>query len=407
VLCYLEGKTNAEAALHLGLPIGTIASRLAWARDRLRRRLTRRGIALSAGAFGALQAEASAGVVPAAALVGVTLRAAFAFASGRIAVGSISPHVISWTEGVLRAMFVTKIKIAVGLVLAIGLFGGGLAWKQSGGPGEGAARAEQQSGSRESPSQEQPVKPLKSKATTEEEERTTGKTSPRQENPAKPPKTKAQLEAEERAANKARQLADARDALQNAQAEYEEYDAKWSERIGKLGDETRQLLDAERGKLVDIDLRIKKLNKDQALADSRVANLSHELDREVIDEGRREILEKRLKTLKEESDRISNRLAQDEREREDLRRTIDSRRAEYERKAATLQRRRDLEVNRARTKVEAAAARLRHLEGFDFPQESPALKESVRDLYQRIETLERAVADLRKQIKQIEDRDSK
>ncbi len=36
VLCYLEGRTNDEAARHLGCPVGTIASRLATARARLR-----------------------------------------------------------------------------------------------------------------------------------------------------------------------------------------------------------------------------------------------------------------------------------------------------------------------------------------------------------------------------------
>src|SRR5262245_27142454 len=47
ILCYLEGRTNEEAARHLGCPTGTVLSRLAWARDRLRARLTRRGVTLS------------------------------------------------------------------------------------------------------------------------------------------------------------------------------------------------------------------------------------------------------------------------------------------------------------------------------------------------------------------------
>ena len=53
VLCYLDGKTNEEAARQLGCPLGTVLSRLSWARQRLRGRLARRGVALSAGALAA------------------------------------------------------------------------------------------------------------------------------------------------------------------------------------------------------------------------------------------------------------------------------------------------------------------------------------------------------------------
>jgi DNA-directed RNA polymerase specialized sigma24 family protein len=39
VLCYLQGQTNEEAARQLGCAPGTVFSRLARARDRLRSRL--------------------------------------------------------------------------------------------------------------------------------------------------------------------------------------------------------------------------------------------------------------------------------------------------------------------------------------------------------------------------------
>src|SRR4051794_33493570 len=48
VLCYLEGQTNAEAAGRLGCSRGSVATMLARARERVRRQLTRRGVALSA-----------------------------------------------------------------------------------------------------------------------------------------------------------------------------------------------------------------------------------------------------------------------------------------------------------------------------------------------------------------------
>ena len=51
VLCYLEGLTHEMAAEHLGWPVGSVRSRLAWARERLRVRLTRRGVASAALSF--------------------------------------------------------------------------------------------------------------------------------------------------------------------------------------------------------------------------------------------------------------------------------------------------------------------------------------------------------------------
>ena len=45
VLCYLEGLTHEEAAGQLGLPVGTVKVRLMRARERLRGRLIRRGLA--------------------------------------------------------------------------------------------------------------------------------------------------------------------------------------------------------------------------------------------------------------------------------------------------------------------------------------------------------------------------
>src|SRR6185436_10668076 len=67
VLCYLEGKTTDEAARLLGWPRGTVATQLSRGRDRLRDRLARRGVALSAPAVGTVLAqEAAAAALPAA-----------------------------------------------------------------------------------------------------------------------------------------------------------------------------------------------------------------------------------------------------------------------------------------------------------------------------------------------------
>jgi RNA polymerase sigma factor (sigma-70 family) len=57
LLCCLQGLSNTEAARELGCAKGTIDSRLAWARRRLRVRLTRRGIGLAALAAVGSQAD--------------------------------------------------------------------------------------------------------------------------------------------------------------------------------------------------------------------------------------------------------------------------------------------------------------------------------------------------------------
>ena len=45
ILCDLEGRSHEQAARHLGWPVGTVKSRQARGRERLRDRLRRRGVA--------------------------------------------------------------------------------------------------------------------------------------------------------------------------------------------------------------------------------------------------------------------------------------------------------------------------------------------------------------------------
>jgi RNA polymerase sigma factor (sigma-70 family) len=111
VLCYLDGKTNEQAAQELGCPKGTILSRLAWARERLRARLTRRGIALSAGILTASLTPNTVQAVVSAALVDSTLKAVLLVQTGKVTLGVLSGQAIALSTGVLRTMLWTKVKI--------------------------------------------------------------------------------------------------------------------------------------------------------------------------------------------------------------------------------------------------------------------------------------------------------
>ena len=112
VLCYLEGLTHDEAAGQLSWPVGTVRSRLAGGRDRLRARLTRRGFD---PAVGALPPTLPLAVVSRS-LQAATVRLVFAAASKT----AVTSAAVVLAQGVLTSMFLTKIQ-AVAIIAATAL----------------------------------------------------------------------------------------------------------------------------------------------------------------------------------------------------------------------------------------------------------------------------------------------
>jgi len=116
VLCDLEGLTHEEAARRLGVPVGTVKSRQARGRKRLRGRLIRRGLAQSVGGVAiALSAERATAAVPSS-LVMSTVKLTVLVAKGSAPAGMISTATVVLTNGVIKGMLLHRLRMGAGII---------------------------------------------------------------------------------------------------------------------------------------------------------------------------------------------------------------------------------------------------------------------------------------------------
>jgi RNA polymerase sigma factor (sigma-70 family) len=130
VLCCMEGLSQQQAAGQLGWPLGTLQSRLARGRDRLRVRLLRRGLAPSTALVASfLSGEGASAAIPAA-LASSTVRFAVQLAAGNAVVAEVAGASAAFlTRGVLKTMFLHNLRIVMAVTLAVALSAAGaLGW---------------------------------------------------------------------------------------------------------------------------------------------------------------------------------------------------------------------------------------------------------------------------------------
>jgi RNA polymerase sigma factor (sigma-70 family) len=369
ILCGLEGLSQEEAAVRLGWTPGSVKGRLERARARLHARLKRRGLALTA-ALGAVEMTRTGAAALPAELAFRTVRSALAFLAGRSAAGDcLSPAVAALAEGALKAMYLSKVKMAMVVIAVIGLAGAGFGWLGTG-PGKGGL-APMPAATAAEPG----VKP-------------------------RPPMAAADRDKRDR---RAELLARAKKELLIVADEAEQRDEQFSEKVIEARERLMEL--EQRLRTAEADKQMPRpgaeearLLQEESLLDADMANIRRtakpaDLPR-LLERVQKNLAEvrKQRDQLREERATVRAKIAaellvlrkQIIRAEEDLRR---------------LERKRDSARNEAERRREALADRLRSLE--DGGEAAPSPERSLRRLERRLKSIENEMAELRQEIRRL------
>jgi RNA polymerase sigma factor (sigma-70 family) len=357
VLCYIEGKTHAEAAQLLACPPGTIASRLAWARDRLRARLTARGITLPATLV-CLAVSAESQAASMAALIATALRTARVFTTGTLTGSPTIPaHVTTWSKGVVRAMFLSKIQILGAFVLASVLVGAGgsVLWQRVQADGNDTVTSDE-------PPVQASVQP-----------------------PQKPKVSRPPTDSKPTAAQEVELL---QIELGKAEADYQQIEANWDLRIADIRRELWEQETKYRQKKARLAFEAKRTSKALEMAESRYERLTHAMDEAGKTDGRVGEWQKRQQEAQKQAEQLGAKLLEYELELAAGDEPSDRRKLHL----GSLERQRAMEVGRARKRIEAIERKLHSAAGRD-----PA--DHLQELGRKLDALTQAVEDLRKALR--------
>jgi RNA polymerase sigma factor (sigma-70 family) len=377
VLCHLQGHTLAQAARELGCPRGTVAVRLVRARHRLRARLARRGLALAAAFSAALASER----LVSAALVKATARAAAGYVLGGAA-NALPPSVLTLTEGVLRAMLISKIKFVSAVLVAVALAVAGTAWVAY------RADAGELPGAGERVEAKAPPAPR-------------GEPDRRAEEA--PPADRRRAEARER-------LERAEKLLRSAEAEFDEREKHWLDdlieaRLKVL--ELREALTAKESNLDDAiraadrqaELRLRLLVADR----ERVAHQLEEAKKNVAKDGKDPVLHLTadLDGLEEQVQKRQQELEQwRSKARDDKSATLRGPRRDLmiaEEKVRALERRQERQRDEARRDLEEQARRVR--EWRNALDDEPPTESRAADVERKLDQVLRELSELRRSLR--------
>jgi RNA polymerase sigma-70 factor (ECF subfamily) len=262
ILCDLEGWSYEEAARQLGCAMGTLKSRLARARERLRVGLVRRGVLSPAGGLGSVVAlKASEAAVPVDLMRSTVLAAAgYVVATSAVTAGMVPPFVVELTEGVLWSMRSNTVITIGGFALACGLMMSGAGLLAARAAVELPVQSRPQTGQSEASASDQEPSPEASERKLKADEKEQNLKAEKKERELKAEKKERELKAEK----KERELkAEERERGLKAQERERKLKAEERERGLKAQERERKLKAEEREQGLKAQERERKLKAEE------------------------------------------------------------------------------------------------------------------------------------------------